>query len=187
MVDCMARNKAVTVADRGVFQPIWTERIGGEWRRNAERLLQIPPETLAEQWIALNQHFRSAMETNTVPYEVGLRYSDRKDLHVIAAGLERRARCGLQGPPAVRVMTWNLKDFDRSELWRQGLHAYSPEPIAGRVVAGEIMPPETCRAGHDGPLRLEQIFHAPFCQHAEHTCRPSPRSATREQRQDSVN
>lgn len=54
MVDCMARNEAVTVADRGVFQPIWTERIGGEWRRNAERLLQIPPETLAEQWIALN-------------------------------------------------------------------------------------------------------------------------------------
>ncbi|WP_414648066.1 PIN domain-containing protein [Castellaniella sp.] len=125
----LQRQLLLRVADQDVFQPIWTERIGEEWRRNAARVWQISPETLAAQWDAMNQRFPSAMETNTAPYEVGLRYSDPKDLHVIAAGLARRARCGLQGTPTVQVMTWNLKDFDRSELRRQGLDVYSPDQL----------------------------------------------------------
>lgn len=129
LMSTLQRQLLLRVADLGVFQPIWTERIGEEWRRNAARLWQIPPEKLAEQWDAMNQRFPSAMETNTTPYELGLRYSDPKDFHVIAAGLARRARCGLQRPPAVRVMTWNLKDFNRSELRRQGLDAHSPDQL----------------------------------------------------------
>lgn len=123
------RQLLLRVADQGVFQPVWTERIGEEWRRNAARLWQIPPDRLAEQWKAMNQRFPTALEANTDAYEVGLRYSDPKDFHVIAAGLARRARCGLQQPPAVRVMTWNLKDFNRSELRRQGLDVYSPDQL----------------------------------------------------------
>ena len=84
---------------------------------------------LAAQWNAMNQRFPEAMEAGTAPYETGLRYSDPKDFHVIAAGLARRARCGLQRPPAVRVMTWNLKDFNRSELRRQGLDAQTPDQL----------------------------------------------------------
>ncbi|CAM5217819.1 PIN domain-containing protein OS=Castellaniella defragrans OX=75697 GN=HNR28_003370 PE=4 SV=1 [Castellaniella defragrans] len=129
LMSTVQRRLLLRVADQGVFQPIWTERIGEEWRRNAARVWQIPPETLAEQWKAMNQRFPGAMEANTAPYEVGLRYSDPKDFHVIAAGLARRARCGLQRPPTVQVMTWNLKDFNRSELRRQGLDAYSPDQL----------------------------------------------------------
>ncbi|WP_424262719.1 PIN domain-containing protein [Castellaniella sp.] len=125
----LQRQLLLRVADQGVFQPVWTERLGEEWRRNAARLWQIPPETLAEQWAVMNQRFPGALETNTAPYEVGLRYSDPKDLHVIAAGLARKARCGLQPPPAVRVMTWNLKDFNRSELRRQGLDVHTPDQL----------------------------------------------------------
>lgn len=123
------RQLLLRVADQGVFQPVWTERIGEEWRRNAARVWQIPPERLAEQWNAMNQRFPGAMETDTAPDEVGLRYSDSKDLHVIAAGLARRARCGLQHPSAVQVMTRNLKDFDRSGLRRRGLDAYSSDQL----------------------------------------------------------
>jgi len=129
LMSTVQRQLLLRLADQGVFQPIWTERIGEEWRRNAARVWQIPPEKLAEQWDAMNRRFPRAMEVNTGPYEVGLRYSDAKDLHVIAAGLARRARCGLQRPPAVHVMTWNLKDFDRSELRRQGLDVYSPDHL----------------------------------------------------------
>ncbi|MER1969105.1 PIN domain-containing protein [Castellaniella sp. GW247-6E4] len=129
LMSTVQRQLLLRVADQGVFQPIWTERIGEEWRRNAARLWQIPPEKLAEQWNAMNQRFPGAMEANTAPYEAGLRYSDPKDFHVIAAGLARRARCGLQRPPAVQVMTWNLKDFNRSELRRQELDAYSPDQL----------------------------------------------------------
>lgn len=129
LMSTVQRQLLLRVADQGIFQPIWTERIGEEWRRNAARLWQVPSEKLAEQWSAMNQRFPSAMETNTDPYEIGLRYSDPKDFHVIAAGLARRARCGLQRPLVVQVMTWNLKDFNRSELRRQGLDAYSPDQL----------------------------------------------------------
>ena len=129
LMSTVQRQLLLRVADQGVFLPVWTERIGEEWRRNAARLWQIPPDTLMAQWDAMNQRFPDALEINTAPYEVGLRYSDPKDFHVIAAGLARRARCGLQYPPAVRVMTWNLKDFNRSELRRLGLDAYSPDHL----------------------------------------------------------
>ncbi|SUV85121.1 Uncharacterised protein [Bordetella pertussis] len=91
----IARQLLLRVARTGVFQPVWTERIGEEWRRNAARLWDIPAAALAAQWEATNASFPRALEVDTQPYETGLRYSDPKDFHVIAAGLARRARCGL--------------------------------------------------------------------------------------------
>src|SRR5690606_16037014 len=64
-------------------------------------------------------------------YEVGLRYSDPKDWHVIATGLAARARCGLPYRPRVSVLTWNVKDFNRSELRRQGLDVFDPDRLLG--------------------------------------------------------
>jgi len=137
LMSTVLRQLVLRVADAGVFLPVWTERIGEEWRRNAARLWEIPPELLAAQWDAMNRRFPGAMEADTGAYEAVLRYSDPKDFHVIAAGLARRARCGLQRVPAVHVMTWNLKDFNRSELRRQGLDAYTPDHLlAGWWQAG---------------------------------------------------
>jgi len=132
LMSTVLRQLLLRVADAGVFLPVWTERIGEEWRRNAARLWQIPPERLAGQWADMNQRFPGALEGDTAAYEAVLRYSDPKDFHVIAAGLARRARCGLQRVPVVQVMTWNLKDFNRSELRRQGLDAYTPDHLLAR-------------------------------------------------------
>lgn len=129
MMSTLLRQLLLRVADTGIYLPVWTERIGEEWRRNAARLWQIPPEVLAAQWDEMNRRFPGAMETDTHAYEAALRYSDPKDFHVIAAGLARRARCGLQHTPVVQVMTWNLKDFNRSELRRQGMDAYGPDHL----------------------------------------------------------
>ena len=123
------RRLMLRLAAGGVYQPVWTERIGEEWRRNAARLWAIPPEMLQAQWAEMNLQFPHAAEADTQAYEAGLRYSDPKDFHVIAAGLARRARCGLQHPPVVLVATWNLKDFSRSELRRQGMDAFNPDRL----------------------------------------------------------
>lgn len=128
------------LASQGVFCPIWTERIGEEWRRNAARIWNIAPEVLAQQWDEMNQRFPQANEANTVAYESSLRYSDPKDFHVIAAGLARRARCGLPRPPAVYVLTWNLKDYSRSELRQQGLDVYSPDRLLAQWWTGHTAP-----------------------------------------------
>ena len=123
----IVRRLVLRLAEAGVYQPVWTERIGEEWRRNASRIWEIPPEVMAEQWTDMNARFPQALERDAQAYEASLRYSDPKDFHVIAAGLARRARCGLQQVPVVQVMTWNLKDFNRSELRRQGLDVYNPD------------------------------------------------------------
>nr|WP_167310241.1 PIN domain-containing protein [Achromobacter arsenitoxydans] len=121
------RRLLLRLAEAGVFLPVWTERIGEEWRRNASRIWDIPPEVMAEFWADMNARFPGAIESDTQVYEASLRYSDPKDFHVIAAGLARRARCGLPQTPTVQVLTWNLKDFNRSELRRQGLDVYNPD------------------------------------------------------------
>ena len=132
LMSTVLRQLLLRVAGLGVFQPVWTEYIGEEWRRNAARLWGAPREILDGLWLDMNRAFPSAMEGDTQAYEAGLRYSDAKDFHVIAAGLARRARCGLQRVPAVQVMTWNLKDFNRSELRRQRLDVFSPDVMLAR-------------------------------------------------------
>lgn len=125
----IVRRLMINLADHGLYQPVWSERIGEEWRRNAARLWDIPPDVLQTQWVEMNERFPDAMESDLAVYEAALRYSDPKDFHVIAAGLARRARCGLQQPPRVFVATWNLKDFNRSELRRQGLDVFNPDRL----------------------------------------------------------
>ena len=46
----IVRRLVLRLAEAGVYQPVWTERIGEEWRRNASRIWEIPPEVMAEQW-----------------------------------------------------------------------------------------------------------------------------------------
>ena len=125
----IVRRLMLNLATRGVYQPVWSERIGEEWRRNAARLWAIPHDVLETQWAEMNERFPQAIEGDLETYEAGLRYSDPKDFHVIAAGLARRARCGLQQPAQISVTTWNLKDFNRSELRRQGLDVFTPDRL----------------------------------------------------------
>ena len=87
----IVRRLVLRLAEAGVYQPVWTERIGEEWRRNASRIWEIPPEVMAEQWADMNARFPQALERDAQAYEASLRYSDPKDFHVIAAGLARRA------------------------------------------------------------------------------------------------
>lgn len=129
LMSTVVRQLLLRLATQGVFSPIWSERIGQEWQRNAARIWNIKPEVLAKQWDDMNQQFPHANETDIAAYELGLRYSDPKDFHVIAAGLARKARCHLPHTPAVYVLTWNLKDFSRPELRRQGLDAYTPDRL----------------------------------------------------------
>lgn len=115
-------------ADLGWFQPIWSERIGEEWRRNAHRIWGVEPTVLDAEWELMQQRCPGAHTGDITPYLQGLRESDPKDWHVIAAGLAARARwpgAALQ----CAVLTWNLKDFRRAELRRLGLTLIDPDRL----------------------------------------------------------
>lgn len=165
------RPALLTLAEAGLFMPLWSERIGLEWRRNAARLWDIPLATLETEWELMKSRFPRADAGDVTPYETGLRYSDAKDWHVIAAGLASRARCGLQQRPEVRVLTWNLKDFNRSELKRADMSAWDPDrqisalmeqDPAGLALALRTVRDHALARGRDEPvtetLRRERLF-----------------------------
>ena len=131
LISGVLRPTLLSLAAYGLFTPIWSDRLGDEWRRNAARIWSIPPEALDREWERMQLEFPCANVNNTGPYEAGLRYSDPKDWHVIATALAARARCGLPVRPEVTVLTWNLKDFNRGELRRQGLQVLDPDRLLG--------------------------------------------------------
>lgn len=123
------RRLMLRLADMGLFQPVWSERIGDEWRRNAARIWSIPKERLEDEWHAMQARFPAACMQQLEPWQDGLRYSDAKDWHVIAAG---RAVQALQADTYVAITTWNLRDFNRSEMRRLGLQTISPDTLLAR-------------------------------------------------------
>jgi len=171
LMSSILRPLLLEMAQAGWFRPVWSERIGLEWRRNAARIWGVAPEVLEAEWQAMCRRFPQADAGEVSAYETGLHYSDPKDRHVIAAGLASRARAGLQIAPQVRVLTWNLKDFNRSELRRQDLTVWDPDrQLAAwaaqdrlRMLASLATVPAHARAlGRDEPLsttlRRERLF-----------------------------
>jgi len=135
LMPTVLRRLLLRCAARGCYAPVWSAYIGIEWMRNAARLWDAPLESLEIEWQALQCQFPAADAGDVGPYETGLKYSDPKDFHVIAAGLAKRARCGLQRTPRVTVMTWNLKDFNRSELKRLGVGVATPDAFLAQSYA----------------------------------------------------
>ena len=114
------------LAQEGLFAPAWSQRIGLEWRRNAARLWPIAPPVLEAEWALMQQRFPQADQGDVSAFESGLRHSDRKDWHVAAAGI---ASAGREPARPVRVVTWNVRDFSRSELRKLGVGLVDPDRL----------------------------------------------------------
>ncbi|WP_233155060.1 PIN domain-containing protein [Candidimonas nitroreducens] len=139
LISNVLRRLLLHLAAQGCLRPAWSRVIGEEWRRNAARLWDVPADEVAAQWQALQRDFPQADLGEVEAYKQGLRYSDPKDWHVVAAG--RAALARWPGQPAA-ILTRNLKDFDRRELRGLGLQLYEPDRYL-----------ELCWAAHGGPLR----------------------------------
>ena len=123
----------LTLAHENWFEPIWSDRIGSEWRRNAARLWPIQSNVLDLAWQDMQIDFPLAnsstwpnnhLSADTV--EPALKHSDPKDWHVIMAGIQAKQ---LQPERDVTVVTWNIKDFRRSELRQHGLNLIDPDRL----------------------------------------------------------
>ncbi|WP_239989992.1 PIN domain-containing protein [Corticimicrobacter populi] len=120
------------LADAGCLRPAWSPRIGEEWRRNATRIWQVEPQVLEQAWDDMQQQFPQALTPDPSQWESGLHYSDPKDWHVIAAARHIQDQLQQQSDTTdtlTWIITWNLKDFNRSELRRLGLRAMTPDML----------------------------------------------------------
>ena len=126
MMSGLLRPLFLNLAKTGLFDPLWTDKIGQEWQRNAARLWPIDPELLKSEWQNMQEQFPAANMGDVTPYEASLKHTDRKDKHVAATGIAAVAAIHM-GP--ISVLTWNLKDFSRSELRRQQLGLVDPDRL----------------------------------------------------------
>ena len=126
MMSGLLRPLLLNLARAGLFDPLWTDKIGQEWQRNAARLWPIDPDLLRGEWQHMQAQFPAADMGDVTLHETSLKHTDRKDKHVAAAGIA--AVVGAHAS-SVSVLTWNIKDFSRSELRRQQLGLIDPDRL----------------------------------------------------------
>lgn len=122
----LLRPLLLNLAHAGLLMPLWTDKIGQEWQRNAARLWPIEPKLLKHEWQLMQEQFPHSNMGDVTEYEADLRHTDRKDKHVAATGIAGVAKHIAQ---PISVLTWNLKDFSRSELRKQQLGLIDPDRL----------------------------------------------------------
>lgn len=169
LISNVLRQGILRLATRGCFRPLWSEVIGDEWRRNTARLWGVPAADIAAQWQALQREFPQADLGDVSQYKHGLERSDPKDWHVIAA-----ARKALVSSPqaAVTIVTRNIRDFHRGELYHLGVGLMDPDQFLVRCFAdypqeiaemlnetpSYLMTPERGPEGLQTILKRESLF-----------------------------
>jgi len=124
LMSTILKNLLLRLAQSGLFEPVWADYIGQEWRRNASRVWAVSEQDIAMQWQDMQSAFPRADMGVVSEFETGLSKSDPKDWHVIAAGRAALARYHGQ---SVCILTRNLRDFNRSELRLLGLTLFDPD------------------------------------------------------------
>ena len=126
LMSVIQRQLLLRATEHGASQLFRTERLDGKWRGNAALLWQAPPELLDAQWDVMNQRFHDALDTNTRPTKPACATASRT-MSTLFQPAWSGTHSGSQYLPDahVQVTTWNLKGFNRSELRRNGLSAYS--------------------------------------------------------------
>ena len=131
LISNVVRRVLLRLVDQGLFRPAWSPVIGDEWCRNAARIWEVDPDEIARQWAQLQNDYPDADQGDISVYKAGLKRSDPKDWHVVAAG--RAARKKSPSPSVeVAVVTRNIKDFNRSELRSLGLVLLDPDELLVR-------------------------------------------------------
>lgn len=163
LISNVLRFLSLGLAKAGYFQPAWSPQIREEWLRNASRLWEVERSELEQDWALWEQWFPLADQGIVHNYQEGLRYSDPKDWHVIAAA--RAAQHSFPGG-CVGILTKNTKDFNRSELKRLDIARWAPDAFFCELwprAQAVFMPllqqmPDAVRAPDKEPLSTEALL-----------------------------
>lgn len=112
----VTRAVLLSVAETGAFEPLWSARILEEWSRAAARYgegerAQAAAEMQSRRWPRAEVRPRPGTEAR-------LWLPDPNDIHVLAAAIDGSAD---------RLVTFNLRDFPKRELFGYGIRAQNPD------------------------------------------------------------
>ena len=126
------------VAAKGLYEPLWSDRILREWVLATVKLGPLAPLQAEGEAALLRANFPRAMVREQTAIEARLLLPDANDRHVLAVAVAAHADC---------IVTFNAKDFPRHVLAEEGiarrdpdsllweLWSHHPDAVAG-VVAG---------------------------------------------------
>lgn len=144
------REVLVDCAAAGLYQPLWSERILGEWRRAAARLGPEQDAVAGVEIALLRDRFPQAEIVGGEGMADWLRMPDPGDRHVVETALAGEAEV---------IVTLNLRDFPRPSMVSAGLGAAHPDSFLTALWAGQPDPVEAAvRTAH---ARAEAIGGAP--------------------------
>jgi hypothetical protein len=104
------------VAEKGLYRPLWSDRILGEAQAAIEEI--HPGTAAAKRFASMREAFDDAMVTGWEEQQHKIWLPDEDDRHVVAAAV----RGGAQA-----VVTANVKDFPATALEPLGLEAVHPD------------------------------------------------------------
>ena len=112
------REVLTEVAARGLFQPLWSPRLIGEWVQAVRKLGPDQSAQAGAEAALLNLRFPAAALPDRGEAGLGIDLPDPADLQVVATALDGGARL---------IVTMNLRDFPQRALSPLGLRALHPD------------------------------------------------------------
>lgn len=120
------------VAARGLYQPVWSERILCEWVRATAKLGEVAAVEAEAQATLVRLAFPQAMTRAQPNIEARLLLPDPADVHVLAVAIATQADA---------IVTFNAQDFPRPVLADEGLIRLDPDQLLCQLHAqhpGEV-------------------------------------------------
>lgn len=133
-------------ADKGAFEPLWSDRILEEWRRAAARNSVQDGEIAAFEIEAVNAAFPDAKITYSSQTEDQLFLPDPSDTHVLAAAIDGQAN---------ELLTLNVKDFPTNALSAYGIIRRHPDEFL-------------LEGFHSDPQNMQELVHSVLSKAARH-------------------
>lgn len=112
------REILIGCAAQGLYQPLFSERILGEWVRATAKLGPGAPVIAQGEAALLRAQFPKAMVRAQDAIEARLHLPDPNDAHVLAVAIAGHADC---------IITFNAKDFPRHTLAEEGVDRRDPD------------------------------------------------------------
>ena len=106
------------VAARGLYQPIWSERILGEWVRATAKLGDVAAMEAEAQATLARLAFPAALQRAQPNIEARLHLPDPNDIHVLAVAISAHADA---------LITFNAQDFPGHVLAVEGVTRRDPD------------------------------------------------------------
>lgn len=114
------REILVGVAARGLYEPIWSERILREWVLATAKLGPVAQMQAEAQALRMRAAFPRAMWREQTDIEARLLLPDPGDVHVLAVAVASHSDC---------IVTFNAKDFPRHVLAEEGIARRDPDGL----------------------------------------------------------